>query len=334
MIEPILILIAIPLNFVGFMLKHKTKLSNKLIPVMLLAISWVVCFIIGKNFKMEIFHSLVLFTFLNGIVVTAVATNNWDFWHGIKTAIKNVVARAFELIEKDKEVKMDRLKKWHKTLLSNCLTVSLIAIFTFIVGYTNLKMGNATMLAIIDTTVLSIVFTTFGILILDIVKKLVEKDDELNFQYVLAFCLAVLSVSGFLVAYVAPTWEITIVSAIIFLLGGGGALFTVRYGFIPSLRTEEEAIQDAIQKMFKECESLTKEQALERFKAEVKYNFKRIEWGSDVDTLKPLFQDGKANPISTNDAIVLNRAADIPMIQKVVKDFELIIGKKPKSEVK
>lgn len=333
MIEPILILIAIPLNLIGFILKHKTKLSNKLIPVVISALSFLVCFIIGQTLGMAIFHSVVLFALVNGIVVASVATHNQDFTHGIKTTINNIVARAYELINLDKEVKMDRLKKWRKTLLSNFLAVLFVAILTFIVGWTNLKMGNASWIAVIDTTILAFVLSSTGILILDLIKKIVMKDDGLNLQYILAFCLASLSVGGFLVAYVAPTWEITITAGVIFILGLAGSLFTVRYGYIPSLRTKEEVIQDVIRKAWIEYKELSDAEVEAKMKADVKYSFKCMQWGSDLDVAKPLFQDSENNAISTNDAIKLNRAVDKSMIQKVINDFKTIIGTRPK-EVK
>lgn len=334
MIEPILILIAIPLNFIGFVLKRKTKLSNKLIPIIILTISSVLCFSIGLAFGLKIAGSVVLFGLANGILAGFTAMGNWDFIHGIKTTIKRVVARAWELIDLDKEEKMDRLKKWHKTLSCYSLAVLAVTIFTFLVGYINITVGNASMVAVIDTTVIATIVAAGTVLMLDLMEKLLFKKFELiNFQYILALSLAGISVASFLVAYVAPTWEITLTSFGIFLISAGASLFTVRYGYLPSLRSKEEVIQDTIRKYWAEYEKLTDAQVMERLKADLKWNFVTVEWGSKVDTAKPLFQDSKGDAISTNDAIVLDRETDKPMIKKIVADFSTIISNRPKSEV-
>ena len=334
MIEPILILIAIPLNFIGFILKHKTKLGNKLIPIVISTISIVLCFTIGLNFGLTILGSVVLFALVNGMIAAFVAMGGWDSFKGVKTFIVQMIARAYELIENDKEAKMDRLKNWHQRLLSFGLSLGVVAALTFLVGYTNLTMGNATMAAIIDTTVLAIVFTAGGLLLFDLAEKIVKKDTSLNLQYIIVFAFAAMSIGSFLVIYVAPTWEITYVSIGVFVLSTALALFLGRYSYIPSLRTEKEIIQDLMKKNWAEYENLTDEQVLERLKADVAYTFKLLKWGSEVDTAKPLFQDSENNAITTNAAIKLGRDSDKAMIKKAIEDFTTIIKTKPKTEVK
>lgn len=85
------IVIALFLNAIGAILKYRTPLSNKLIPSVLFAISFVVCATWGWFTSVYAggarwADSLLIAGLVHGVVVTSIATWGWDTFYG---AFKN-----------------------------------------------------------------------------------------------------------------------------------------------------------------------------------------------------------------------------------------------------
>lgn len=320
-----LFLFAIPLNLIGYLLKHGTKLRNKLIPVIITATSCMVCFFVGKILGKGTVESVLEYGLQRGLFVAAMSGFGWDIVHGIKTVIVDITAQAEKLINLDKEENMDRLKKWHMALLSNVLTVAIVSLITFIVGYVNTKIGGNTISASIDMTVLAIVFASSGVLVLDIISKMVNKDKRLNTQYGICLFFAIVALISFIMAYIAATWFITIMSFSAFVVSVVIALFLVRYSYLPSLESKEEAIQRIMASKWKEYESMSDDEVLLDMKKTVKYYFKKDKWGADLNVDSPIFLDDKNNAIPVQDITSPNSPEHKAVIDKAVKDFVTII---------
>ena len=81
------IVIALFLNAIGAILKYRTPLSNKLIPSVLFAISFVVCATWGWFTSVYAggarwADSLLIAGLVHGMVVTSIATWGWDTFYG------------------------------------------------------------------------------------------------------------------------------------------------------------------------------------------------------------------------------------------------------------
>ena len=325
MINFTLFLFAIPLNLIGYLLKQGTKIHNKLIPVIISLISCTFCFAVGKILGNDAVVSVVNYGLIRGLTLSGASAYGWDLVHGVKTVIQDVTAQAEKLIALDKEENMDRLKKWHKALFSNLLTIAIVSLVTFIVGYANTKMGTNTMSASIDMAVLALVFASSGLLSLDLVKRIVNKDEELNTQYGICFGLAAVGIGAFIMAYIAVTWTITFIAFAVFVVAIILALFCVRYSYLPSLRTKEAVIQALMAQKWEEYNNMTDEEVLVDMKKTVKYFFKKKVWESELNVDKPIFLDSEGNALSVEDTASLNSTESKAVVNEAVKEFAAII---------
>lgn len=320
-IKPILFLLAIPLSLIGYLIKHGTKIHNKLIPVIITTLSMITCFFIGLISGKSLDESIIKYGFMNGYLVATTATHGWDSTYGIKTVFLLKTAQAYKLITLDKEENMDKLKKWHKELFSNVLTVAISTFMTFLICF----MSKINISASIDIAILAIVFTSSTILVLDLLKKIVMKDETLNTQYGICFAFGMFAVGAFFIAYIAPTWTVTIVTGVLFVLFTFLHLFTVRYSYIPSLRPQAVVLQDLMRKRWLEYKNKSDADVQAAMESEVNYYFKKDQWGAELKLDSPIFLDSKGTPVSLKDATNIDSLFSEDLITKTKEYFANII---------
>lgn len=86
-IRPNFVFLVLLLNIIGSVLKHRTDLDNKLIPLVLFGVSffslslwgWFSSEMIGSARIVDTFFTSGL---VHGVVITAIATYGWDVVHG------------------------------------------------------------------------------------------------------------------------------------------------------------------------------------------------------------------------------------------------------------
>lgn len=93
LIRPAFIVIALFCNVVGAILKYRTPLANKLLPIVLFAVAFVICAVWGWFTSIYAggarwVDTLMICGLIHGVIVTSIATFGWDSVYGIyKTGI-------------------------------------------------------------------------------------------------------------------------------------------------------------------------------------------------------------------------------------------------------
>jgi uncharacterized membrane protein len=93
MIRPDFVTIALFLWILGAILKYRTNLMNGKIPVILFAVSFVLCSAWGYatseyTGSVQIVDALLMCGLVHGVIVTAIAAYGWDVVNGIKKTKK------------------------------------------------------------------------------------------------------------------------------------------------------------------------------------------------------------------------------------------------------
>ena len=288
----------------GFKLKKKTKIPNKLIPQILMLLSWIVCAFIGYLVKADLVTILVKFMLVNGTLVTTVATHGWDQTYGIKTLLS-------ELIKRDKDFfldgeKMDILKKmWYKKIINSLISyISVLIVLSLFIYVKQRTLFSVVYFDYIFTITAVPMFCIF-----DLLEKLRNEPYKINKKY---FSLIFLVFIGLLfISFIVLSQ-----TGIVRILSGVGSFITAviffivgRYLYLQELIKEPEVKQELLKKQWKFWRTLkTKE---EREKAIYDciisngYYFESENWGSKFNFQRKV--DTKLdsqNPISNNDLVI------------------------------
>ena len=86
-IRPDFIVVALFLNVLGAILKYRTPITNKLLPVVLFGVGFVICAIWGYGTSVyaggaRVMDTLLMCGIIHGTIVTAIACWGWDMLHG------------------------------------------------------------------------------------------------------------------------------------------------------------------------------------------------------------------------------------------------------------
>ena len=323
MFIPYLFLLAIPLNLIGFQLKHRANLHNKLIPVILTIISMIACGLIGFLKKASLPDYLIHYGFFHGILVSSVAINGWDSSFGVRTVIKEIMALENSLIlTSGGKIRMDEtIKKWHLRLFKEFSVVIAVMVLMAVICLTAGKTGWI----LLDYLVFTGLISGVSVVSEDLVEKIFYHRELLKWQYSVSIGLTYLAIGTFSVAYMTSSMLvfkififISIISTILSYLG-------FRHCYIPALRTQEEVIQGWMKRKWKVYDKLTDAEVLQAMLKDIKYYFKDKKWKAGVNTSQPLFFDSENNP-QTATAASNSNPTDQTIMSEAKKYFTEIIN--------
>ena len=319
---------ALPLNFIGFLLKYKTKISNYLIAFFLSIIG-----MIGCSFYFYKLNAAPIYYLPRGLVVgflvSSVATSGWDQMFGLKNFFSDVMAFNKIIHSLSQEVFLmneKRLASYRRKLLKN---LSAIGIYIGIVVLICVFLQKG-LTEIIDYTVTMTIGCFGTILLSDILSKAYFEKEKLNVQYGIVFLTSVLSLVSFSIAYFTVDWTVFIISSVVCLILLSLTFFLAHYSYLPSLRTKEESENEAMTRKWLLYKTMTKDEIVEDMLKNILYYFKAKKWGADVDLTKPMFLDSKGVPQSAKAASVSNNSSE--PIDSATLYFEEVIATNPSYE--
>lgn len=294
-----------PLNILGFLLKKKTKIPNKLIPPILTFVSWSICATIGYLLNNNIFTILVNYMLVNGTLVTTVATHGWDSSYGIKTILS-------ELMKKDKDFfldgeKMDILKKmFYKKILNIGLSYLLVLAALSIVIF--FQQGSLYSVLYFDY-----IFTITAIpmiCVFDLLEKIRKEPYKLNKQYISFICLVI-------VGLVFLSFIVLSAMNLIKILASAGLLISIviffivgRYLYLQELIKEPEMKQELLNKQWKVWAKFQtkeeKESAIYDCIISNGYYFESENWGSKFNFQRKVDTKSDSKDALPNNNMVLS----------------------------
>lgn len=317
---------AIPLNFIGFVIKYKTKIHNDLIGIILGIIS-----IITLSICFKIFINPEPYYYLTrgigwGILVSSVAISGWDQTYGVKKLITKVISFnkiIYSLTQEDFLMNKERLSNYRRKLLKN---LSTIGIYIGIVALVCIFLQKG-LTEIIDYTVTMTIGCIGTIILSDILSKAFFEKEKLNTQYSIVFFLAIASLVSFTVAYYTADWTVFIISTVSFLILLSLTFFLAHYSYLPSLRTKAEIQKETETVKWLAYQKMTDEEIVEDMLSNILYYFKTKKWGSEVDLTNPIFLDSKGVPQSAKAAATSSNSSK--PLETATTYFKEVIATKP-----
>lgn len=314
----LLFILAIPLNFIGFVIKYLTKIPNFLIVIFLTIISYFTIKHLAVWFNLANETELVKFSRNYSIAVTAMATYSWDFASGVKKLISGLmgIKKKTQLLEESME---EKLKEYRKGILKKVLTIFFTDLLMAIVCFSI----KAPITVAIDYLIYTTLIAIGTVIIEDITNKVISDKEKLNVQYFIVFVLAFVSIGAFTVAYFSTDWKVFIASMISSGFFIALDFFLIRFSYIPSLRSKDEVTQDFMKKKWKTYEKMDDAEIIEDMLKTIKYYFKKDVWGAELNLENPMFL-GDKGVAQTPKGASFARGNNQP-IDKVVPYFKKVI---------
>lgn len=322
------IILAIPLNFIGFVIKYLTKIPNFLIVFILTLISYFTIKFITIHLNLVEASELSTFVLRNAIGVTFAAVLNKDLASGIEKGISGLMGniKKTQLLEVSMK---ERLKEYRKGLYKKGLTVfftDLLMVLICVSIKTSITMA-------IDYLVYTSLIALSTVLIEDITNKALSDKDKLNVQYFIVFVLAFASIGALSVAYFSSDWKVFISSLIVSSLLILATFFLAHFSYIPSLRTKEEVMKDLQDKKWKVYEKMEEDEIIEDMINTIKYYFKKDVWGAELDIQNPMFLGNKGVPQTAKGASFTsgnNTPIDtiVPYFKKIIATKDSVLAEK------
>lgn len=325
MIYTWLFFFALPLNFIGFVIKYKTEINNNLVATFLTLIS-----ILGTCWFFKTFIDPTPFYYLTrgigyGYLISAVATNGWDQFYGLKKVFKDIRSLnkfIYSLTQEAILMNEERLASYRRKLLKGLSTIGIyVGIVILICLY--LQKG---LTEIIDYTVTMTIGCMGTIILSDILNKAYFEKEKLNTQYSIVFFLSAFSLLSFTIGYFATDWTIFIVSVVVFLIVLSLTFFLAHYSYIPSLRSKKEIEDTEMIRKWLLYQTMTRDEIIDDMLKNILYYFKTPKWRSELDLTKPMFLDSKGTPQTAKAAADSNNS-NAPIITATAY-FESVIDTK------
>ena len=246
-----LFILAIPLNIFGFWIKKKTKIHNKLIPIMIMILSWLVCGLIGVALGKNLSTILGQYSLFNGTLISTVATHGWDSTYGIKTILTELVKKEDDFFLGGK-VNLTKLREIYKfKILNNFLSFIAVLAITNIVLF--LLKSNVTVMFYYSYIILSSVLY-FNIL-KDFINNKKYKYYKINKYYYVLILLALTTMVTTTLFLLGNILILKVISGIstLAILSIGFVVFN--YYYLPELVKQPAILQDILQLKWKDFES-------------------------------------------------------------------------------
>ncbi|MDC7250423.1 MAG: hypothetical protein PQJ49_10955 [Sphaerochaetaceae bacterium] len=326
-----LFLLAIPLNFIGFVIKYKSKIPNYLIAIVLTIISFFVTGFYAKFFVTTNSDEIIKFTLIHSILITSVATYGWDSAFGINAFISEIMGIYRDIkTQLTLEVSMEkRIKEYRKNLLKKGLTVS----FTDLLMVLICVSIKASIPEIVDYVIYTTLIAISTVLIEDITNKALTDKDKLNIQYFIVFVFAFASIGALSVAYFSLNWTVFTTSLIVAGVFLFLTFFLGHFSYVPSLRSKDEVTQDLQKQKWKMYKKMEDDEIIEDMINTIKYYFKKDLWGADLNLGNPMFLDAKGIPQTAKGASFArgnNTPIDdmVPYFKKIIASKDSVLAEK------
>lgn len=316
-----LIIIAIPLNFLGFMIKHLSKIPNYLIVIIVTICAYFAVKYLTYKFNLVESTNATGFIIGNTISVSSLAVFNKDLASSVRKGILDLmgIIKKTQLLEGSME---ERLKAYRRGLLKKALTILFTDILMLIICF-SVKFDKT---QIMDYLIYTTLISLGTVLIEDLINKSMTDKEKLNVQYFIVFVLAWISIGAISVAWFSSSWNVFIGSIVASSFCLGLAFFLAHWSYLPSLRSKDEVLQDLMDKKWLVYKKMTQEEMIEDMLTNIKYYFKKDLWGAELDLSNPMFLDSEGAPQATKAAAYARN--DQSIINKSVEYFQRIIATK------
>lgn len=316
-----LIIIAIPLNFLGFMIKHLSKIPNYLIVIIVTICAYFAVKYLTYKLNLVEPTNATGFIIGNTISVSSLAVFNKDLASSIRKGVLDLmgIIKKTQLLEGSME---ERLKAYRRGLLKKALTILFTDILMLIICF-SVKFDKT---QIMDYLIYTTLISLGTVLIEDLINKSMTDKEKLNVQYFIVFVLAWISIGAISVAWFSSSWNVFIGSIVLSSFCLGLAFFLAHWSYIPSLRSKDEVLQDLMDKKWLVYKKMTQEEMIEDMLTNIKYYFKKDLWGAELDLSNPMFLDSEGAPQATKAAAYAR--SDQSIINKSVEYFQRIIATK------